>query len=106
MENGEWSPVEGLCPVEMTWVASTSSWAVVTISVLVVIILLLLSYLLWLQGGHRLAELLAKRKPSLMSQGVCTRSSNSSEILQFRASIKLPPTVPSTPSSLSTFYKK
>ena len=105
MEDGEWSPVEGQCPVEMAWMASPS-WAVITISVLAVIIVLLLSGLLWLLGYHRLLELLVQRKPSLMSQGVCTRNINSNEILQFRAALKTPTSVPSTPSSLSTFYKK
>ena len=109
MEDGDWSQVEGLCPVATGRMMASSTWAVVTISVLVVVILLLLSCLLWLQGYDRLRQLLAQKKPSLMSQGVSTRNINTNEISQFRASLKqkTPPTrVPSTTSSLSSFYKK
>ena len=108
LEEGDWSPVEGRCPTQLDLMAS-SAWAVITISVLVVVILLLLSCLLWLQGYDRLRQLLAQKKPSLMSQGVSTRNINSNEISQFRASLKHKTpttTVPSTTSSLSSFYKR
>ena len=49
LEEGDWSPVEGRCPAQLDLMAS-SAWAVITISVLVVVILLLLSCLLWLQA--------------------------------------------------------
>ena len=109
MEDGDWSPVEGLCPDEAVLMASTSTWAVITISILALVIVLLLSYLLWLQGYDRLVQLLAGKKPSLISQGVSTRNINSNEILQFRASLKpttTTTTVPSSTGSLSSFYKK
>ena len=70
------------------------------------------SVTVWLQGYERLVHLLGEKKPSLTSQGVSTRNIPSQEILQFRASLKLPRTttaaitVPSTTSPLSSFYTK
>ena len=96
-EDGAWTPVEVQC--SMTSV-SFSIWSVITITVLVLVILFLLSCLLWVYGYDKLKEIL-ETKPSLTSQGVCTRNINL-EISQLRNSLNISSISSTVPSFCRT----